>query len=308
MIKYDKTEISRKSNQELLKDLFESNFHNETYIAIIIEILFERGITTSTIFEGYKTDDLVVIYCFDRKKHKIPFIALVKDELLYRNYDLSSIPDIESNTHFERPSKKVDITETPEAPRFNNSDTQDNYEEDSSKQNFGKYIGAAIALVVIVSLKMFIKFGADNPDKRQNDIELSNQKNEENNFKNNEIAYDQFYVDPLKCKLGKDVMIKLANKSTDEKRSIVNAWLIGKNNGIGEEVNESLQTLETFLRDEYSDGGFDFDDLKEKFLKTYNEGYTFPSELNEYKVLLIDEINKRLENLCKKYSQKMEVK
>jgi len=294
MIKYDKTEISRKSNQELLKDLFESNFHNEAYIAIIIEILFERGITTSTIFEGYKTDDLVVIYCFDRKKYKIPFISLVKDELLNRNYDLASIPDIESNTHFERPSKKVDITETPEAPRFNNSDTQDNYEEDSTKQNFGKYKGIAFALLVIVSIKMFIKFGGDKAEKRQNQIE--------------QVAYDQFYKDPFNCKLNKNGLIKLANKSTDEKRSIVNAWLTGKNNGIGEEVNESLQTLETFLRDECADGGFDFDAFKQTFLKTYKEGYRFPSELNEYKVLLIEEITIRLQNLRQKYSQKMEVK
>ena len=50
--------------------------------------------TTSDIFKDISTDDLVVSYCFDREKYKIPYIQLVKEELLNRNYDLSTIPDL----------------------------------------------------------------------------------------------------------------------------------------------------------------------------------------------------------------------
>ncbi len=141
MIQFNKSDISQKTSEELHKDLFESNFHHENYIEIVIEILHERGITTSDIFKDVITDDLVVTYCFDRKKYKIPYILLVKEELLNRNYD-PTIQDVEANMQHEPIFGDKEKFETPPPPKFNDTRVYDEAEpESSNRNNYGKYIG-----------------------------------------------------------------------------------------------------------------------------------------------------------------------
>ena len=169
MIEFDKNEISKKTNSELLKDLFESNFHNENYISLVIEILQEKGINTSEIFKNMQTDDLVVSYCFDREKYKLPYILLVKEELLNRNYDISTIPDIK------------------DSKTFSSSINGPEYYQNKSKGNNNKYIGVSIAAVIILVIKLGLMYVRKESNEKQNQAYIANRYDQ---IAEEEMQYD----------------------------------------------------------------------------------------------------------------------
>ena len=203
MIEFDKNEISKKTNSELLKDLFESNFHNESYISLVIEILQEKGINTSEIFKNMQTDDLVVSYCFDRDKYKLPYILLVKEELLNRNYDISTIPDIKDSKTFsssingEVKKKKSNSNENYVSDSFQTTfesdtdtdvlsnsskryqtklkqDTPSEYYQNESNGNNNKYIGVSIAAVIILAIKLGLMYVRKESNEKQNQAYIAN--------------------------------------------------------------------------------------------------------------------------------------
>jgi hypothetical protein len=227
MIEFDKDEISKKTNSELLKDLFESNFHNENYITLVIEILQEKGINTSEIFKNMQTDDLVVSYCFDREKYKLPYILLVKEELLNRNYDISTIPDIKDSKTFsssingEVKKKKSNNNENSISDTFqrtfesendtnsNSSKISNNYDESSTEfsnkeSHRNKYIGISIAFLIVIVIKFGIKYGANElkinskiKEEKQNQ-EIETVVFEENGIIDKQIVRLRHYLDSLK--------------------------------------------------------------------------------------------------------------
>jgi hypothetical protein len=223
MIEFDKNEISKKTNSELLKDLFESNFHNENYITLVIEILQEKGINTSEIFKNMQTDDLVVSYCFDRDKYKLPYILLVKEELLNRNYDISTIPDIKDSKTFsssingEVKKKKSNSNENYVSDSFqttfesendtnsNSSKISNNYDESSSEfsnkeSHRNKYIGVSIAFLIVIVIKFGIKYGANESkikEEKQNQ-EIETLVFEDNGIIDKQIDRYRHYLDSLK--------------------------------------------------------------------------------------------------------------
>jgi hypothetical protein len=223
MVEFDKNEIAKKTNSELLKDLFESNFHNENYITLVIEILQEKGINTSEIFKNMQTDDLVVSYCFDREKYKLPYILLVKEELLNRNYDISTIPDIKDSKTFsssingEVKKKKSNSNENYVSDSFqttfesendtnsNSSKISNNYDESSSEfsnkeSHRNKYIGVSIAFLIVIVIKFGIKYGANESkikDEKQNQ-EIETLVFEDNGIIDKQIDRYRHYLDSLK--------------------------------------------------------------------------------------------------------------
>jgi hypothetical protein len=161
MIQFKKSDIEDKQTTELLKYLHESRFHHINYISLVIEVLFERGISRSDFFKSIKTDDLVNIICFDSKKHQIQYLQLVKEELTDRDYDVSSIPNIENEEHYQN--------------SINGDDSKS-----FSFPKYGKWTGVGLGLAVIICIKLFVRFGAEKADENNNQkaIESINQREE----------------------------------------------------------------------------------------------------------------------------------
>jgi hypothetical protein len=143
MAEHTNTKISEKPNNELLKELSESKFHQKEYIDYVIAVLKERNINESQIFENYKTDDLVVILCFDFEKHQIQYLELIKKELKNRNYNLESIPNIKDPKTF--------------SPNIN-SDTP-SYSSSAINRNSNKSVYGITSIFIVVLVIVIVKFG-----------------------------------------------------------------------------------------------------------------------------------------------------
>ena len=57
----EKEDVKLKSTDELIKDFHESRSHNESYNSLVIDILFERRLKRTNLFEKIATEDLVDI-------------------------------------------------------------------------------------------------------------------------------------------------------------------------------------------------------------------------------------------------------
>lgn len=143
MVEHTNTKISEKPNNELLKELAESKFYQKEYIDKVIAVLKERNINESQIFENYKTDDLVVILCFDFEKHQIQYLELIKKELKNRNYNLESIPNIKDPKTF--------------SPNIN-SDTP-SHSSSVIKRNSNKSVYGITSMFIVGLVIVILKFG-----------------------------------------------------------------------------------------------------------------------------------------------------
>jgi len=147
MIQFKKEDIESKSTDELLKDFHESRFHHQNYISLVIEVLYERGLTRTILFEKKATQDLVNAICFDSDKHKNNYLQLVKEELEDRNYDVSSIPDMGNKESYNA---------------IINGESSKSF----SFPKYGKWAGVGISIAVIVFIKMGIRYGAEKADEK----------------------------------------------------------------------------------------------------------------------------------------------
>ena len=292
MIRFDENKVNLKSNEELLHELFESQFHNESYIELVIKILLNRGITTSDIFKDISTDDLVVSYCFDREKYKIPYIQLVKEELLNRNYDLSTIPDLTP--------KQEDIP--------------------ASNGRSIRYIVILSIIFIIILIKLLssgndsLDTGKSNNEKLEgNQMESlpSNEKNKdlqktmsdhEKTIKEileiDKIAYDNFLKGPFdqNQNYSEIMLIRLKSKPLDEKKDIINGWFSSKESANMLSVNKQIQEFDNYLSDE----SIDIETTKKEYIEHLNKNFTIHPDLIEYKTLFLKECEIRISNIILK--------
>ena len=290
MIRFDENKVNLKSNEELLHELFESQFHNESYIELVIKILLNRGITTSDIFKDISTDDLVVSYCFDREKYKIPYIQLVKEELLNRNYDLSTIPDLTP--------KQEDI------PVSNGRSI--------------RYIVISSIIFIIILIKLLssgndsLDTGKSNNEKLEgNQMESlpSNEKikelqktmsDHEKTIKEtaeiDKIAYENFLKGTFNLDCSEIMRFKLKSKPLDEKKDIINGWFSSKENAYFLSVNKSIQEFHNHLSDE----SIDFETTKKNYIESLDKNFTIHPDLIDYKTLFLKECEIRISNIILK--------
>jgi hypothetical protein len=199
MIQFKKEDIESKSTDELLKHFHESRFHHQDYISLAIEVLFERGLTRTILFEKKATQDLVNAICFDSDKHKNNYLQLVKEELEDRNYDVSSIPDIKnpetfssvinardkeiksnlnSNYSSSNSNKTTFETETTAKIKneYNSTERDTNFTQESKSEfsqnekvgNKNKYVGLSIAAIIMVVIKLGLMYAREQADEKQN--------------------------------------------------------------------------------------------------------------------------------------------
>jgi hypothetical protein len=153
MVKIKKEDIEIKTNSDLIRDFHESRFHHQDYISLAIEVLFERGLTRTILFEKKATQDLVNAICFDSDKHKNQYLQLVKEELEDRNYDVSSIPDIENKENYNA--------------RINGENSKS-----FSFPKFGKWTRVGISIAIIVFIKMGIRYSAEKSREQDEKLEV----------------------------------------------------------------------------------------------------------------------------------------
>jgi hypothetical protein len=227
MIQFKKEDIESKSTDELLKYFHESRFHHQDYISILIEVLYERGLTRTILFEKKSTQGLVNAICFDSDKHKNNYLQLAKEELVARDYDVSSIPDIHNPDTFssvingkekEIPSKKNDFESektsfeskiNPNFPRKDNSSRSENNSTQSSssnsfknqnKSNNNKFVGLAGAALIVVIIKLGLMYAHNEGEKA--DLKQDQRIHEvfygKEGLLNTKIQYYKNYLDSVK--------------------------------------------------------------------------------------------------------------
>lgn len=203
MIVIKREDVEIKSNSELLNDFHESRFHHKDYISTAIIILLDRGFTKSTLFDNKTTDELVNIICFEIDKHKEEYINLVKEELLNRNYNINSIPDIKKQETFS--SHINDRIKPINSSNEENTNTKRIYLEDEEdvlieEKKSNKYKTAITALVIIGIIKLGLMYfrnkDEDNSKEQINKIEV--QLYGENGILNSRVNSIKQYLDSVK--------------------------------------------------------------------------------------------------------------
>lgn len=161
MTQFKKEDVQSKSKDELLKDFHESRFHHQDYISLVIDVLFERGLTRTILFEKKATQDLVDIISLNSDKHNDQYLRLTLLELEQRKYDVNSIPDIKKPDHYSSLNRK------------------DNY----FKSNKG-ISTAGIGLIIVVVIKLALMYNRNNKDENtyQTSPEPFNQSEQLQNF------------------------------------------------------------------------------------------------------------------------------
>jgi hypothetical protein len=203
MIVIKREDVEIKSNSELLNDFHESRFHHKDYISLSIVILLERGFTTTTLFDNKTTDEMVNIICFEIDKHKEEYINLVKEELINRNYNINSIPDIKKQETFS--SHINDRIKPINSSNEENTNTKRIYLEDEEdvlieEKKSNKYKTAITALVIIGIIKLGLMYvrnkDEDNSKEQINKIEV--QLYGENGILNSRVNSIKQYLDSVK--------------------------------------------------------------------------------------------------------------
>lgn len=203
MIVIKREDVEIKSNSELLNDFHESRFHHKDYISTAISILLDRGFTKSTLFDNKTTDEMVNIICFEIDKHKEEYINLVKEELINRNYNINSIPDIKKQETFS--SHINDRIKPINSSNEENTNTKRIYLEDEEdvlieEKKSNKYKTAITALVIIGIIKLGLMYvrnkDEDNSKEQINKIEV--QLYGENGILNSRVNSIKQYLDSVK--------------------------------------------------------------------------------------------------------------